>query len=159
MNIFYLHKVPRIAAQYHNDRHVVKMILETAQLLSTAHVEIDGVMVAYKATHVNHPSAIWVRESIHNYNWAYQLLAALLDEYTYRYGKTHATARHLEALSKAPQGIPKVPATPIRLAMPEALKSLYTGVEAYRMYYSLCKRVFADGRPATWTKRPKPEWF
>ena len=159
MNIFYLDECPVKAAKAHCDRHVVKMILESAQLLSTNHVVLDGYTVAYKATHINHPSAVWVRESIHNYEWTYQLLVALIDEYTYRYGKTHKTAMHLEALSKAPRNIPNVPATPIRLAMPEAFQSLYSGVTAYRMYYSLCKRVFSDGRKATWTKRPVPDWF
>ena len=63
MNLFYLHRDPVEAARMQCDRHVVKMILETAQMLSTAHIELDGIQVAYKATHKNHPSTVWVRSS------------------------------------------------------------------------------------------------
>ena len=63
MNLFYLHRDPVEAARLQCDRHVVKMILETAQMLSTAHLELDGKQVAYKATHKNHPSTVWVRSS------------------------------------------------------------------------------------------------
>ncbi|WMX18611.1 pyrimidine dimer DNA glycosylase/endonuclease V [Aeromonas phage 1233] len=159
MNIFFLDESPVKAAEFHCDRHVVKMILETAQLCSTAHVVLDGVQVAYKATHINHPSAVWVRMSSANYEWAYKLLVALCEEYRYRYGKTHATEVHLEALGRLPKRIRQGSLTPIALAMPDVLKGLYKGVEAYRMYYSLYKRVFSDGKSACWTKRPAPDWF
>ena len=93
MNIFYLHDDPIYCAQMHCDKHVVKMILEYAQLLSTAHHEIDGTpsIDCYKPTHKNHPSAIWARNSRNNYRWLWWLLYGLQDEYTYRYGKVHAT--------------------------------------------------------------------
>lgn len=159
MNIFFLDADPVKAAEFHCDRHVVKMILETAQLLSTAHVVLDCNLVAYRPTHKNHPSAQWVRVSSSNYEWAYKLLVALCQEYRYRYGKNHATEAHLEALGRLPMRIREGSLTPIALAMPDVLKSLYGGVEAYRMYYSLYKRVFSDGKPATWTKRPVPSWF
>ena len=70
MNIFYLDRNPILAADKQCDRHVVKMILETAQLLSTAHYELDGESPAYKPTHKNHPSAVWVRKSLDHYLWA-----------------------------------------------------------------------------------------
>ena len=111
LNIFYVDSDPIEAAQSLVDKHVVKMILESAQLLSTAHRiidgrEIEGVSksgrkarrwilddarepVLYTATHVNHPSAIWARTSILNYNWLADHFFALLNEYTYRYDKHH----------------------------------------------------------------------
>jgi len=112
MNIFYLDNAPKLCAEMHVDKHCVKMILEYAQLLSTAHRVIDGTLVdgysktgrkqkryvlsdsrdttLYSATHINHPSAIWVRQSEQNYRWLFTLFCELLDEYTHRYGKLHA---------------------------------------------------------------------
>lgn len=161
MNLFRLHNDPSTAASMMCDRHVIKMILETAQLLSTAHYMLDGDSPAYKPTHKNHPSAIWVRESISNYEWAYDHLTALCDEYTYRYGKTHKTERFLDALSVPPRNLQRTESTPLRLAMPDYLKALYgsDAVTAYRMYYSLHKRIFKDGKLPTWTNRPVPDWF
>ena len=83
MNIFYLDEDPVLAAQMHCDKHVVKMILESAQLLSTAHLLIDGDELAderglYKATHKNHPSSKWVRDSSENYEWLWNLFDQLL---------------------------------------------------------------------------------
>ena len=74
MNLFYLDRDPVEAARMQCDRHVVKMILETAQMLSTAHIELDGKQVAYKATHKNHPSTVWVRSSSLAYNWTWRHL-------------------------------------------------------------------------------------
>ena len=98
MNIFYLNKSFRQTAKDHCDKHVVKMILETAQLLSTAHRVLDGDEYAdrvnlYKATHKNHPSAVWVRSNKEAYDWTYMLLVQLCKEYTKRYNKEHKTAR------------------------------------------------------------------
>ena len=89
MNIFYLHNDPQVCAAYHCDKHVVKMILEYAQLLSTAHHELDGVpsIECYKKTHVNHPCTKWVRESLQNYRWLMRLITGLNDEYRKRYNK------------------------------------------------------------------------
>ena len=95
MNIFYLHHDPLICAKMHCDKHVVKMILEYSQILSTAHHECDGVpsVDCYKATHKNHPSTVWARENFFNYDWLHALLSHLSKEYTHRYGKIHATER------------------------------------------------------------------
>lgn len=102
MNIFYLNNNPHVCARYHVDKHVVKMILETAQLLSTAHRVLDGKEFKlsddrdtklYKATHVNHPSAIWSRASAGNYKWLHALLIELCAEYTFRYNKVHKVQR------------------------------------------------------------------
>ena len=100
MNIFYLDKDPKIATQMHCDKHVVKMILETAQMLSTAHRVLDGDEYAdskglYKMTHRNHPCSIWVRSSDNNYKWMWDFYDNLLKEYTFRYDKHHASERML----------------------------------------------------------------
>lgn len=157
MNIFYLDQKPWLAAQYHNDRHVVKMVLETAQLLSAAHHILDRdtpiCQNVYKLTHKNHPCAVWVRASYQNYMWTYQLLQYLLAEYTFRYGKEHKTSRLMDYLQHIPNNIPPVPFTPVALAMPDELK-LPNPVDAYRNYYRQGKAHLAK-----WTKRETPSWW
>jgi len=111
MNIFYLSHDTEECAQMHVDKHVVKMILEYAQLLSTTHRVLNNVhegSIFYKATHVNHPSAVWTRQSCENYFWLYDLLVDLCCEYTYRYKKTHKVQSSglLHALRLAPISIP-----------------------------------------------------
>jgi hypothetical protein len=175
MNIFYLHNDPRTCAEMHNDKHVVKMILEYAQLLSTAHRVLDGDIsigrsktgrkqsryvlrdtrddVLYSATHINHPSAVWVRQSSANYDWLYVMWVELMDEYTYRYGKVHATERLKKDLSRLPYKIPKGEFTPPTPAMPDEYK-VSDVVESYHKYYIGSKRVMSR-----WTDRPMPKWF
>lgn len=161
MNVFYLDHCPTQCAQWMHNRHVVKMILESAQLLSTVHVLVDGQQVAYKATHKNHPSTLWAMESQQNYLWLFEHFKALIAEHQHRYPKSklHKSARFLEVLSVVPKGIKRVKRTPIKLAMPDILKAQYSGPEAYRKYYRFYKRVDKDGKKATWTNRPVPEWF
>lgn len=111
MNIFILDNCPKKAAIMHIDKHLIKMILETAQLLSTCHRVLDGVKtvglskkgrkstkytlpdsreeILYKSTHVNHPCSVWLRQSNENYNWLFSLYESLLQEYQYRYGRVH----------------------------------------------------------------------
>jgi len=160
MNIFYLDKDPKICAQYHNDKHVVKMILEYAQLMSTAHYEQDGpdhplVDRLYKPTHKNHPSAVWVRESAYNYYWLYQLWTNLCDEYTHRYGKTHLTDIKMRELLRNPpkNAILNKPFTPPTPAMPDDVIDVDSLV-AYRNYYKKHKEHLA-----TWTLREVPEFY
>lgn len=159
MNIFYLDHDPVKAARYHCDKHVVKMILETAQLLSTAHRVIDGDEHAdahgmYKATHRNHPSAVWVREAFGNYLYTHQLFRALLAEYTRRYGRQHKTGRLLETLAIPPFNMPHEPwFTPVRLAMPDEYKS-EDAVASYRAYYRGGKADIAR-----WQHGPTPDWW
>ena len=107
MNVFYLDHDQSVCASYHNDRHCVKMILEYAQLLCTAHREIDGddcrwQDILYKSTHKNHPSAVWARESVANYNWLYKMFSELCKEYTFRYEKEHASWTKLGHLLSSP---------------------------------------------------------
>jgi hypothetical protein len=139
MNIFYLHAIASKAAEYHCDKHVVKMILETAQLLYSAHWELAPTGLpegAYRKTHVNHPCAIWVRESLSNYRWLADLGYWLCREYRYRYGdKTHKTEAHILWLrANHPAGIVDIGATPPRQAMPDEYKHP-DPVVAYRIYY------------------------
>jgi hypothetical protein len=132
MNIFFLSFNPRIAAEHHCDKHVVKMILETAQLLYTAHEVLPPG--GYKKTHLNHPCAIWTRESQDNYIWLCQLGMALCVEYTFRYGKIHKTQAHIEWLTANVPVLPQVGVTEIRQAMPIEYKRP-NPVEAYQAYY------------------------
>jgi hypothetical protein len=160
MNIFYLDRDPVIAAQMMCDKHVVKMILESAQMLSTAHRVLDGdeyanEMGLYKLAHKNHPSTIWVRTSSENYRWLFNHYDALMQEYTYRYDKTHATSRLRDALNKTPDNIPSTqyPNTDPPQCMPEECKGEDT-VLAYQTYYIIEKSSFAK-----WKRREIPEWF
>lgn len=139
MNLFILDRDPELAAQFHCNRHVVKMILETAQLLSTAHHVLDGDQAEkigriYKKTHENHPCAVWVRESPDNYSWAHMLGMSLCAEYTHRYGKVHKTQDVLWNLAAIPHNIPDVLFTEFPQCMPEEYKNQDT-VAAYRNYY------------------------
>ena len=159
MNIFYLHHDPLICAKMHCDKHVVKMILEYSQLLSTAHHECDGVpsITCYKATHKNHPSALWARENRYNYSWLHTLLSYLSEEYTYRYGKVHLTKRKgiIDNLCNRPYELPEgVSNTPIPQCMPIRYKKNGDSVEAYRDYY-----VGDKAYMARWTERDVPVWY
>ena len=158
MNIFYLDCDPQIAAQMHCDKHVVKMILESAQMLSTTHRVLDGDDYAdynglYKMTHKNHPSTKWVRGSSKNYSWLYNHMCYLMEEYTYRYGKHHATERLWSPLGIRPENIIMRPFSDPPQCMPDYCKNDDT-VSAYQNYYILEKSDFA-----TWKRRDKPEWF
>ena len=168
MNIFYLDRDPMIAAQMMCDKHCVKMILESAQMLSTAHRVLDGdeyanEMGIYKLAHKNHPSTIWVRSSELNYRWLWEHYVALMDEYTYRYDKTHATSRLRDALDKTPDNMPAIqyptisstqyPNTDPPMCMPEYCKGDDT-VLSYQTYYIVEKSGFAK-----WKRRDIPEWF
>lgn len=153
MNIFYLHKDAYISAKAMTNKHVVKMILESAQLLSTAHHVLDNdseviKMGIYKKTHVNHPSAIWVRESAYNYIWLRNHLIALLDEYAMRYNKKptdHKTYNVMMNLFYPPKNIPWVDATPMRCAITDKSHIVMgDAVASYRNYYIAEKLKNAD---------------
>lgn len=159
MNIFFLSNDPDDCARQHCDKHVVKMILETAQLLSNAHHMLDGDQVIkpiYKLTHKNHPSAVWTRASVTHYEWLWMLLGTLCREYTHRYGKVHKVERDglIEILKTPPVNIPRSSwMSEPPPAMPDEYK-VTNVVESYRNYYRGAKRSFAR-----WTNREIPEWF
>lgn len=147
MNIFILDLDPGKAAEYHCDKHVVKMVLETAQMLST----ISGG--PYKATHAAHPCTKWAAETNMNYRWLVRLGQALAAEYTFRYGKVHKCIEVIEALRSPPPAIPGGTLTPFALAMPEEFKC-NNPVTAYREYYRATKAHLG-----VWTKRPTPDFM
>lgn len=155
MNIFVLDNDTKKCAVYHNDKHVVKMILEYAQLLCGAHHMTESKHeIPYKLSHKNHPSAIWTRECIENYIWLCDLGLELCEEYTYRYGKRHKTQDVIEwALVHKPKIKSNNDITPFALAMPDECK-VGDAVESYRTYYMVDKRKIAN-----WKNRETPEWF
>jgi hypothetical protein len=155
MNLFILDESPRLAAQYHVNSHVVKMVTEAAQLLSTAHVVLDGQQVAMKMTNISHPCASWVSKSTSNYDWCYWYYLSLAQEYTYRYGKNHASFdSYYSALVRPPSNIKKGELTPFALAMPDQYKVPGDAVQSYRNYYTHGKVDLH-----TWKRRGKPEWM
>lgn len=180
MNLFILSEDPVIAAQEQCDKHVVKMIVESAQMLSTTHRMLDGKLyhelsknnrkvkryrlpddredVLYKAVHFNHPCTVWTRESVANYEWHYKHFVALCDEYKYRYGKVHATdtlLRHY--LDELPLNIPDIPQTAFKLAMKSNPECMFPNdpVKSYKLYY----QTKQDRFKMAWTNRKVPEWF
>jgi hypothetical protein len=159
MNIFVLSKNVRKCARYHGNKHVIKMILESAQMLCSAHIILDNVKVIedvdlYKLTHKNHPCTIWTRTTSSNYKWLYDLFYELCEEYTYRYGKIHLCDTKLKnILVFVPKNIPIGPMTDFALAMPDECKQ-EDAVESYRTYYRTDKRHLCE-----WKKREVPEWF
>lgn len=181
MNIFILDENPVIAAQQQCDKHVVKMIVESAQMLSTAHRMLDGIIerrpsksgkttvnyyklederedIVYKAVHFNHPCSIWTRESCVNYMWHYNHFKALCNEYTYRYGKVHSTDTKLrEILRNKPNNIPhENHMTPFKLAMKSNPECMFKdAVKSYRAFYQTKQERFK----MEWTNRERPEWF
>ena len=157
MNIFYLANDTDSCARQHPDKHVVKMILETAQLLCTVHRVLDtlpegGLM--YKVTHQNHPCAKWVRISTGNYEWLFNLLVSLNDEYTYRYGKCHKVRREglEQLLASFPSNLPEGGFTLPPQCMPEECQRKDT-IEAYQIYYNDHKRHLLN-----WKFREIPSW-
>ena len=137
MNIFYLDEDPKLAAIYQYNKHVVKMILESAQMLCTAHHVImgDDADVPYKTTHKNHPSTIWARQSGQNYVWLYHHMIALGEEYYVRYGKKHLSITKCEdKLAKLPGGILETGFTQPPQCMPDKYKD-ECSIQAYWNYY------------------------
>lgn len=175
MNIFFLSYSPEQSAKWMVDRHVVKMILESAQLLSTAHRVLDGkeyidttgkrkvkrwvlnqpMDQLYNATHVNHPSAVWVRESNCNYEWLFDHFVELNKEYTHRYGKVHKCFSMISLLKHKPLNIPKLnEMTPIKCAMKQEFIVSEDPIENYRNYYKNGKvHLFS------WKNRQPPVWI
>ena len=159
MNIFFLDENPKLSAQYHVDKHVVKMILETAQLLCSVHHVTDQVndqvndQVPYKLSHKNHPCAVWARQSLSNYLYLCELGLELGKEYTHRYGKRHKSIDVIEWCIVNKPNIPDIDFTQPAMAMPDEYKT-DSVVESYRNYY-----IGAKISLASWKNREKPFWF
>ena len=158
MNIFYLDEDPEVAAILQYNKHVVKMILESAQMLCTAHHvygnEEQKENVPYKQAHLNHPSTIWCRQSIPNYMWLYEHMLALGHEYTHRYGKVHKSiTKCKDFLSIAPQEINKYASfTQPPQAMPDEYKA-ECSIEAYWNYYIGEKHIVATKNEMIYEKQ------
>lgn len=159
MNIFYFYKSPKLSARAQPDKMLVKMPLETAQMLCTAHRLLDGDKYAddyglYKQAYMNHPCTIWARESSANYWWLYEHFLALGREYTYRYGKIHLSIAKLgRPLFKIPDNINRGSMTPLAQAMPEEYKD-ENPITAYRNY------CINEKHYAKWERgRDKPSWW
>jgi hypothetical protein len=179
MNIFYLNSDPKVCAEMHNDSHCSKMIIEYAQLMSTAHRVLDGTEyygktangrkikrwlhsdielenALYKASHINHPSGIWVRQSRVNYRWLYRMWTELNTEFMYRYNKNvpHESFRKLQDILKnEPKNLKEGFFTEPTPAMPDDVKS-NSSITSYREYYIKYKQHLAK-----WTKRDIPDWM
>ena len=145
MNIFYLHSDPAVAASYFYDKHKVKMILECAQMLCTAHIALGNENVPYKKSHLNHPSSVWVRANNENYQWLYDHMLALGKEYTKRYNKNHLTiTKCKDILAVAPLNIPTGSFTEPPQCMPDEYKVDNDSVSAYWNYYEQDKYKIAN---------------
>lgn len=153
MNIFYLDSNPTQCAKAHCDKHVIKMILETAQLLCGAHWATGGT-AQYRLTHYNHPCAIWTRKSLANYMWLCNLGLGLCYEYTHRYNKTHKSQEIIVWCCDNHPNIEDIGKTKVPLAMPDNCKIADHPILSYRNYYIKEKRDFC-----TWKNRTQPYWF
>ena len=152
MNIFILDTDPNVAAQLHLDKHVVKMPLETAQMLCTINASYD-IPVPYKPTHKNHPCTVWANASRANYQWLVDLGLSLCHEYTYRYKKVHACQKIIESLAMCPPQITATEQTAFAQAMPDECHK-DNAVQAYQLYYKQYKSHIAK-----WTGRNVPSFM
>jgi len=181
MNIFILSPDPVESAKLQCDKHIVKMVVESAQMLSTAHRMLDGTKyrkpsksgkrmvdhwvhpdkeldkTLYKAVHYHHPCTVWTMKSNNNYNWHYVHFCALCDEFEYRYEKKHRTDIVLrETLKTLPHNIPIGYLTKHPLAMQSNPECMFEDVvESYRAFYQTKQSRFK----MTWKKREVPNWF
>lgn len=149
MNIFVLDESPTLSAAYHCDKHVPKMILESAQMLSTV---LGG---PYKPTHQNHPCTAWAGRTRANAFWLFSLTMALDEEYRYRFGHEHSHKSAVVVANMFNEGLlnqlPRGGLTPFALAMPEEYKT-DNAVESYRAYYR--SKTFAK-----WDRADEPQWW
>lgn len=181
MNIFILDESPILAAQLQCNKHVVKMPLESAQMLSTAHRMLDGTQkvcssksgkrmikqyshpdfdeLLYKAVHQNHPCTLWTMENSENYRWHYEHFIALCDEYTARYGKIHKSFKKLKDILKNPPKNIKFSnqQTQFPLAMKSNPECIFPSdpVKSYRLFYQTKQNRFK----MIWPEGRMPEWF
>jgi hypothetical protein len=184
MNLFFLDNDLDKCAEYHVDKHIVKMPLEAAQLLCTA-MWVDKVLgfcphkldkeerkellkakaevkdlpiperpSPYLPTMENHPCSIWTRSSLDNFEWVHCYANALNDEYHYRYGKQHKSVVEVVNALPEPKNLPRKGLTPFGMAMPEDLQDPDDVIGSYRLFYHTDKATFA-----TWSHRDKPYWW
>jgi len=186
MNLFLLNKNIQECVKNLCDKHVVKMILETAQILYCAwHVRsplpaYDHMLQPYKKTHVNHPISVWVRHCEEHYQWTCMYGLLLCYEYTYRYKKIHKTQIHLERLLNwgfPPKHLPE----PVVKKQSKEWVYATTGIPITFQYFPLCMdessyirteygydavesykhyyQTKADKFKMEWRHSEKPQWF
>ncbi len=168
MKIYFLDSDPYQCAQYHCDKHISIRILETSNILCSAHVHISNNQINYESEAFQHlpwaitfkiplaqdnPHCNWIRESIQNYRWLSELGCALCQEYTFRWGRKHKYEICLQWLRLNEPNLPDIELTRFQLLMPSEYKS-DDPIESYRKYYIADKT-----RIAKWTRREKPYWF
>ena len=153
MNIFVLDRNYKKAAEYHCDKHVVKMIVETAQMLCTVK-HLNDMNAYYKATHVNHPCTKWVAQSIQNYAWLNDLGIALCLEYNKRYNKIHKSHDVILDCFFNPPKLSNSGLSEFICAMPDDCKISKDPVINYREYYLKYKSKFAK-----WKYTKIPDWY
>ena len=155
MNIFALQTAPYYAAIDHHDKHVVKMILETAQMLCTNCHYLD-IKMPYKPVMLNHPCTVWARETDSNFRWLIDLGIALCREYEHRYNKVHKSFAVIKQVMASPAAfkLPKGDLTKFAEAMPDQYKHPSDPVESYRQYY-----IQEKVQQSKWTKREVPSWI
>jgi hypothetical protein len=153
MNIFVLSMNLEECARFHYDSHVVKMILEYAQILCTV-VNENGGISPYKSTHKKHPCVLWAGRSLENWLWLQKLTYELNKEYQYRFSspKPHKSAVVAGQL-KAPE-LPSFRLTPFAQAMPEKRRVDGDAMKAYRQFY-----IHEKQHLLKYTKREPPAWL
>lgn len=153
MNIFVLSRNIKKCAMYHCDKHIVKMILESAQMLCTA-IWLSGGTAPYRKVHMKHPCTLWALESLSNWRWLRELTKELNEEYKFRYEKTidHKSYEVVKTLQEP--NIEDKGLTEFAQAMFEQFKVPGDPIKAYRQFYVGSKHLFA-----VWTKRPVPKWY
>lgn len=152
MNIFVLDYDLQKCAQYHNNRHICKMIIESAQMLSTV-CRLTGLDEGYKTTHINHPCNKWCRKSLSNWLWLRDLVIELNKEYRYRYNKNINHKSYDITMSLSLPDIKDKGLTSFAQAMPDKYKNSDV-VKAYRNYY-----IHEKSHIAQWKNREIPYWF
>ncbi len=160
MNIFFLHMNQQKNAEMYVDSHVIKIILEIAQMMSTAHHVCNETTIKkkyipkYKITHKNHPVTIWIRTSLSNYLWTYKMGKELCKEYTFRYGKVHKCERIIDELGDNLPDIDDIGITKLPQALPDVYKDENDAIYAYQQYYFFEKRALHK-----WKKRDVPKFI
>lgn len=162
MNIFFLDPDPKVAAEYSCDSHVRKMILESAQIMSTVHWIADcsvaealyGRSEIYAPTHPRHPSVLWAARSLSNWRWLQQHCFALSDERLwrfphYKHHKSTIVARDMPEPSILDLGL-----TAFVVGFKSELEYPFDAIRAYQLYYKREKRHLA-----AWTRRGAPAWW
>lgn len=168
MNIFVLDSDPQLAAKYHCDKHIVKMVTESLQMKAstlwyslgiTKKSQIDNSLwknfpreLPYGIGYMNHPCTKWVRSSSQNWDWHSSLVSAMIDEHEKRWGRATSAKQKLEWFVQNKPTLPDIGLTPFILAMPDSLKT-EDPVHSYRLFYAERKAYFA-----TW-KTSEPEWW